>query len=197
MPSALAAAFPSAPFARVVVALIAATLAVGLAGAPSLARAAQHAIVRACASDRLPAEILDGQEAQSREPLPLVEATTPAATLRLAVAADAPARELGLMCVLRLRPQHGMIFAFSRESDWEFWMKNTLVPLDMIWIRADGTVTTVAANVPASTRTTPDALLPRRRGRGLYVVEIRAGEAAADGIAPGVHVMLPALRTDR
>lgn len=164
------------------------------------ARANRHdreALVPACASTRLPAEILDGPIAPSRKALAVVDVSAPLATLRLAVASDVVSRENGLMCVLRLRPQHGMIFVFSRESDWEFWMKNTLVSLDMIWMRTDGAVTTVAANVPASTRTTPDGLLARRRGHGLYVIELRAGEAAADGIVVGSHLALPPLRTDR
>ncbi len=156
-----------------------------------------QSIVPACASVHLPPEILDGPLDPPHEPLVLVDGTAPRATLRLAVADDVVSREYGLMCVLRLRPQHGMIFVFSRESDWEFWMKNTLVPLDMIWVRSDGTVTTVAADVPASTRTAPSATLARRRGRGLYVIELRANEAAADGIVVGSHLALPPLQTDR
>ena len=164
------------------------------------AEASRHrleTIVPACASTRLPADILEGPIEPPSKPLALVDGTAPRATLRLAVADDVVSREYGLMCVLRVRPQHGMIFVFSRESDWEFYMKNTLVPLDMVWVGADGTVTTVAANVPASTRTASDTSLARRRGRGLYVIELPANEAAADGIVVGSHLALPPLRTDR
>lgn len=182
-----------------VLAVAMAALALGASfGSPARAnRHQREPIVPACASTRLPAEILDGPSVPSRKPLPVVEVSAPPVTLQLAVADDVPTREYGLMCVLRLRPQHGMIFVFSRESDWEFWMKNTLVPLDMIWLRADGTVTTVAVNVPSSTRTAPDATLARRRGRGVYVIELRANEAAADGIVVGSHLALPPLHTDR
>jgi len=55
-----------------------------------------------------------------------------------------------------------------------------------------GTVTTVAGNVPASTRSTPDDAVARRRGAGLYVIELAAGEAAADGISAGTKLLLPA-----
>jgi len=169
-----------------------------LAGAaPSLARDRLPGALESCANDRLPREIVDGAPERARTPLALVDAVAPFATLRLAVADDLPTREAGLMCVMRLRPQHGMVFVFSRDSDWEFWMKNTLISLDMIWIRADGTVTSVATGVPSSTRTTPDAAVARRRGRGAYVVELLAGEAAADGIVAGTHLTLPALRTAR
>lgn len=154
-------------------------------------------VVDGCASQRLPPDILGGPAAHTRTPLRLVDASAPQAALRLAVAADATAREQGLMCVLQLRPQRGMIFVFPGDNDWEFWMKNTLVPLDMVWLRADGTVTTVAADVPASTRSTADAAVARRRGRGTYVVELRAGEAAADGLAVGTRLALPSLRAVR
>ena len=182
-------------FARMSVLLVATALAAMVGQAD--ARRERAATVEPCASDRLPTEILDGRAREPHAPLALVDATAPGAPLRLAVADDGPSREAGLMCVLRLRPQHGMIFVFSRDSDWEFWMKNTLVPLDMVWIRADGTVTTVAARVPAVTRKTPDTSVPRRRGRGTYVVELTAGEAARDGLVAGTHLALPSLQTDR
>jgi uncharacterized membrane protein (UPF0127 family) len=172
-------------------------LGASLAASADASRHDWETIVPACASTRLPADILEGPIDPPRKPLALVDGTAPHATLRLAVADDVVSREYGLMCVLRMRPQNGMIFVFSRESEWEFWMKNTLVPLDMVWVRADGTVTTVAANVPASTRTALDTSLARRRGHGLYVIELRANEAAADGIVVGSHLALPPLRADR
>ena len=89
------------------------------------------------------------------------------------------------------RPQTGMIFVF-RGGDYEhdFWMKNTLIPLDMVWVLADGVVTTVAAHVPATTVDTHDAKIQHRSGKGSYVIELAAGEAARDGIKPGVRLDL-------
>jgi uncharacterized membrane protein (UPF0127 family) len=125
--------------------------------------------------------------------LPVISLDAPSAALKLAVASDEASRELGLMCVLRLQPHVGMIFVFDKDSKQEFWMKNTLIPLDMVWVRASGTVDTVAANVPKSTRTTPDDAVARRAGTGKYVIELAAGEAAADGIVVGSDLkMLPA-----
>ncbi len=152
---------------------------------------------RACASDRLPGKILAGPVEQTRAPLPTIDVAAPAAHLRLAVASDQRARESGLMCVTRLRPQHGMIFVFPHENDWEFWMKNTLVPLDMVWLSADGEVTQIAVNVPAATRLTPDHALARRHGHGIYVIEIGADEASADGIIVGSYLTLPPLHAVR
>jgi uncharacterized membrane protein (UPF0127 family) len=118
----------------------------------------------------------------------------PRAVLLVAVADDSNARELGLMCVLHLEPQHGMIFVFDKDAKQEFWMKNTLIPLDMVWVRSSGIVDTVAANVPRSTRATPDDAVARRAGFGKYVIELAAGEAAADGIVPGSELKVaPAL----
>jgi len=114
----------------------------------------------------------------------------PKAQLRLAVAGDFATRELGLMCVTRLHPNAGMIFVFETAQTWDFWMKNTVTPLDMIWLEADGTVTNVAANVPASTLVTRDDAVARRSGHGLYVIELPAGEAALDGIVKGAKLTI-------
>jgi uncharacterized membrane protein (UPF0127 family) len=86
-----------------------------------------------------------------------------------------------------------MIFVFAENRDWEFWMKNTLVPLDMLWVDDNGEITTVAARVPASTRDTPDDAVARRRGRGRYVIELASGEASTDNLKVGTRLKLPPL----
>jgi len=151
-----------------------------------------------CANPRLPADILSGANGAitqdvSAAPLPLVTATGPAVPLTLAVAADGRSRELGLMCVTALKPDAGMIFVFPNDSDWEFWMKNTVTPLDMLWVAPDGTVRDVAADVPASTLDTTDDKVARRRGHGRYVIELRSGEAARESIVVGTRLHLPSL----
>ena len=146
-----------------------------------------------CANEALPAAILDGPATLApKKLLKTVVVAAPNAKLTLAVAATSATRELGLMCVTRLRPRTGMIFVFSRSGEWDFWMKNTLISLDMIWVAADGTVKSVAANVPPSTLRTPDEDVARRSGDGLYVIELSAGEAAADQIVAGAKLGLPA-----
>lgn len=118
-----------------------------------------------------------------------VAVRTPTTTLELRVANDPDSRAYGLMCVLSLPARTGMIFVFTGgDVDRDFWMKDTLIPLDMVWVTARGIVTTVAANVPATTVDTPDEKIPHRDGRGSYVIELAAGEAAHDGIKPGVRL---------
>jgi len=118
---------------------------------------------------------------------------TPQATLRLAVAATEAQREHGLMGVPFLPARQGMVFAFPGASDQprEFWMKNTIMALDLVFVKADGTIATVAANVPATAPGTPDDRVARRSGVGAYVIEVAAGEAARLGLAPGVRLRLP------
>ena len=86
-----------------------------------------------------------------------------------------------------------MIFVFPSAAQQGFWMKLTLISLDMVWLAPDGVVTSVAANVPASTLDTSEKSVARRYGQGQYVVELRAGEAQSDGIKKGVKLSLPVL----
>jgi uncharacterized membrane protein (UPF0127 family) len=122
----------------------------------------------------------------------------PKATLSLLVAASQPVREYGLMCRRELAVHSGMIFVFDgTDAPQNFWMKNTLIPLDMVWVRHDGVVTSVAANVPATTVDTDQLDIPQRRGVGAFVIELNAGEAAADGIVAGTKLDLGAVPKGR
>ncbi|MBV8355035.1 MAG: DUF192 domain-containing protein [Candidatus Eremiobacteraeota bacterium] len=94
-----------------------------------------------------------------------------------------------------LAPHAGMIFVFAQDALLGFWMKNTLIPLDMVFVRGDGTISSIAANVPASTTQTPDDQVARRAARGKYVIELGAGEAARDGLRVGLHLALPHLES--
>ena len=117
--------------------------------------------------------------------LPTISVRAPKARLVLQVAKTEEQRELGLMSVTKLAPHTGMVFVFDRDGPVEFWMKDTLIPLDMVFVGADGRVRNVAADVPVVPLDTPDNAIPRRAGSGKYVIELAAGEAAHDGIAAG------------
>jgi uncharacterized membrane protein (UPF0127 family) len=95
-------------------------------------------------------------------------------------------RARGLMFRKQLGAYEGMLFDFFQEMPVSFWMKNTLIPLDMVFIAADGTVKHVHANaVPLSTDPIP-SVYPVRA-----VLEINGGSAALLGIKPGDRVRHP------
>lgn len=91
---------------------------------------------------------------------------------------DTPAsRETGLMCRTKLGKDYGMLFVFPQEMALNFWMKNTLVDLDMIWIGTDKRINVIHADMPKSTVETPDDKVAVAGGTGLYVLELPAGAA--------------------
>jgi hypothetical protein len=102
------------------------------------------------------------------------------------IVADDASRTRGLMYRERLDDGHGMLFVFDDETDRSFWMKNTIIPLDIIFIGGDGTIVGVRAN------TTPLSLDRVSVGRpSRWVLEVPGGYAARAGIATGNRVELP------
>jgi len=102
---------------------------------------------------------------------------------RIEVARTAEEQERGLMFRETLAADQGMIFPYAPPQNVSFWMKNTPLPLDMIFIRSDGTIAQIAAN------TTPMSLTPVSSGEPVSaVLEINGGESAKRGIAEGDKV---------
>ena len=99
------------------------------------------------------------------------------------------------MGVASVPPRQGMLFVFPDAANVKrgFWMKDTIAPLDMVFVRTDGIVTKIAANVPATKPGTPDAKIAHREGVGRYVIELRAGGAKDAGLQPGSGIVLPAI----
>ncbi len=124
---------------------------------------------------------------------PALTLETPKATLRLAVADTDALRARGLMGVRHIPDGEGMLFVFPdvAGAHHEFWMKDTLVPLDMIFVERDGTVSSVFANVPVSKPHAPDDAIARRAGTGRYVIELPAGVARRAGLAVGTRLPIP------
>jgi uncharacterized protein len=131
---------------------------------------------------------LIAQATPAPQHLPTMFVHAPHATLTLQVANSEDERETGLMSVTHLPKHTGMVFVFEQDAPITFWMKNTLVPLDMVFVAADGTVRSVAVNVPVVPETTADDAIPRRSGTAKFVIELPAGEAATDGIVTGTHL---------
>jgi hypothetical protein len=99
------------------------------------------------------------------------------------VASDPKSQERGLMYRTSLAPDAGMLFDFHKPQSETFWMKNTPLSLDMIFIKGDGTISTIAANtVPYSEDLIPSSEPVRA------VLEINGGRAFALGIKPGDKV---------
>ena len=102
---------------------------------------------------------------------------------KMEIAADDVSRRQGLMHRTRLAKNAGMLFDFKTTVMTAFWMKDTPLPLDMLFVRSDGTISTVAANaVPNSTAEISSAEPIRA------VIEIGGGQARALGILPGDRV---------
>jgi uncharacterized membrane protein (UPF0127 family) len=100
--------------------------------------------------------------------------------------ADTPQKtERGLMHRKKMAQNAGMLFIFEQNDPRVFWMKNTLISLDIIFVLEDKTVHSVAARVPRSYVYTPDHQVAYVQGFGKYVLELNAGAAAAHGIEAG------------
>ena len=99
------------------------------------------------------------------------------------VARTATEQQRGLMYRRRLAPDRGMIFPLRRPEYAAFWMKNTLIPLDLIFIRADGSIANIAANARPK-----DERLISSDGLVTEVLELAGGRAAALGITAGDRV---------
>lgn len=145
--------------------VIALALAAG-AFAPAAARAEA-----ACAPDRVDLRWENGRESFAIE-----------------VADDPDERARGLMFRESLDPSAGMLFVYESPRRAQFWMKNTLIPLDMIFADAAGRVTRVHANA------IPGDLTPIDGGEGVvFVLEINGGLTERLGIAPGAELRHPSV----
>jgi uncharacterized protein len=98
-------------------------------------------------------------------------------------------RAKGLMYRRELPEGRGMLFDFHRDQEVSFWMQNTYISLDMIFIRGDGQILRIEENtVPLSTRMIPS------RGAVRAVLEVIGGTSRKLGIAPGDRVASPIFR---
>jgi len=104
-----------------------------------------------------------------------------------------PKRELGLMFRDELPPNRGMLFVFDRPAVQTFWMRNTYIPLDIIFIDPDRKIINVATMPPRTDRTC------RSERPALYVLELRARSAERFGLQSGMTVEfnLPARRSSK
>lgn len=123
---------------------------------------------------------------ETRWPVVLERADGVAVEFALARAASPTTRERGLMGRRHLAPKSGMIFDFGADEAIVMWMKDTFVPLDMLFISAAGAVVDIQYNTTALS----EAYLPSQHP-ARYVIEINAGEAPQFGLLPGARLRLP------
>jgi len=99
------------------------------------------------------------------------------------VASNDDEQARGLMFRTEMGPDEGMIFPHSPPRQASFWMKNTVIPLDIIFIGVDGRISNISANAE------PYSLEPRSsQGLTTAVLELNGGRAAELGIVPGAKV---------
>ena len=119
------------------------------------------------------------------EPLEIVTSSG-THVLQVEIAKDEASRALGLMNRRYMPPDYGMLFEFDRDAPQSFWMKNTYIPLDMIFISRAGVVTKIVENAePLSERVIPSG------PPCAAVLELNGGTAAAIGLKVGDKVRHP------
>lgn len=150
---------------RAIAAALLAAIAVGCASAPVAARhASAHSRVHV-----EPLEVVTGQGKVSRFKVEFVDSD--------------PARQRGLMYRKSLAPDAGMLFDFKTSQEVSFWMKNTLIPLDLLFIDARGRIINIHRNATPLDETPIPSEGPIRG-----VLEIAGGRAQELGISPGDRV---------
>lgn len=156
-PSSPASARPDAPIMR--------------AGADSTPKAA-------------PGDPENGADAATLPPSRLILVTrTGQHEFTVEIADDPIERQVGLMFRDRMDPDHGMLFDFGAEAPRSFWMKNTILPLDIIFAKADGTIVSIGQGTPFSL----DGI--ESGAAAEFVLELNRGVAAKIGLSEGDRLL--------
>ncbi len=138
----------------------------------------------ATSSDTPPARAAQ-EPAAPRGPTARIQTQRGPVTVNLEVARTPAVRTRGLMFRRELAEDAGMLFVFPAPEHQTFWMHNTLIPLDMIFIRADRTILGIVKNA------TPETDDPREvPGESMYVLEVNGGWCDRHGVAAGQRVEL-------
>lgn len=128
----------------------------------------------------------------SKNPCPLNEAQPlqiDGIALMAEVAIAQSEQALGLMHREKLAPDHGMIFVYRTPQKMAFWMKNTLIPLDIGFFSADGELLQIARMYPRDRNTTPS-----HSDQVKWALEMEQGWFHSKGLKPGARLDLDSLR---
>lgn len=123
--------------------------------------------------------------AQPTAPTPMVYLATDKGDVpvKVEVVATEAKIEKGLMYRQHLPLDSGMLFMMGREHQWSFWMRNTLIPLDMIFITKDMTIAGIVENAQPLTENLRQVDKP-----SFYVLEVNGGFTKSAGIVAGAKV---------
>lgn len=110
-------------------------------------------------------------------------------SLKVEVARTVEEQAIGMMWRTQMAPDSGMLFPFAQPRVAQFWMENTLIPLDLLFIRRDGRISSILPQAVPLSRSLLSSTEPV-----IAVLEVKGGRAAALGIRPGDRVSHPALR---
>ena len=118
-------------------------------------------------------------------PLDSVDIDLKGTKYNLEIARTVPQKAKGLMNRTELKPNSGMIFVSDFDMPQIFWMKNTLIPLDMIFVKSDGTIINILTASPEPG--TPDHKLKQYASLSpaKYVIELNSGDAQKLKLIPG------------
>lgn len=135
------------------------------------------------------AAVAVGLAISAQSKLPRARAVFPDGTaVALEVADTEPVRAGGLMFREHLAPNEGMIFVFPEPGFYPFWMKNTLIPLDMIWLDAQGRIVSIAHSVPPCKADPCPSYPPDATAS--YVIEVVSGFSRQHTLKAGDVVKL-------
>ena len=110
----------------------------------------------------------------------LVQISAPnGATIQAEIADTTEKRAKGLMYRDSLAKDRGMLFTFAEPQLWTFWMKNTRIPLDIIWMDGKKRIVHIERNVPTCSRTDDGCPQYQPNDNAMYVLELAAGVADA------------------
>ena len=129
--------------------------------------------------------LLGGCEPKSVSGLATVPMEIGSKTFTLEVADRTESRTYGLMRRDSMPADHGMIFVFDKDEQRGFWMKNTRIPLDIIFVDSAGKVVSVKQMKPYDLSSTPSD------GPAQYAIELNKGAAEAAGVKAGMTLKLP------
>jgi uncharacterized protein len=123
------------------------------------------------------------------DPAVRFETTRGTWVVKIEIARTESEQQRGLMFRTDLPRDHGMLFLFEIPDEHAFWMHNTLIPLDMIFLGEDRAVVGVVASAAPRTDTLRSVHKPSK-----YVLEVGGGEAALHGVAPGTRAVFLGVR---